>query len=446
LNLCRHDDLSSTSTGEPGGEDCAQHGVNHVGGAQFSLLHTERQLTLDGRAEPLISTRLPSELPVERFHGLADAAEPQGTYEAQAELFGWPQAQLPLHPLVDGKPNRECYEPRGGFRAKGDAHAVAGPAPRVTPQCCNRQACASSAEGNSAERSRDLWNGTKAKGERLGLRHVVGQAALAVLVVTIPPELRPSARDAKIKLKRWEKAIAARLVELLRRKVGHADAEFYLRANIHPCGENAQQWKPHLNFLVPAVALLPSLGVGKRFNPYLELAELREAVSEAQAEVFGTGENAGCYWQYHQGEGEKRHQASYVPRVFPEWTHLKLRPATYGLSHGRSRAKLEAALDSLNMKPLPVWAHTELREGLEPAPLTGRGPTEADAAEAYEVQLQRHRETCESCAAASSYPEHRRTKSVSSEVLGPSPPSTAPPELSQAANAARWQRFLQASA
>lgn len=400
--------------------------------AQFRLLPSERQLTLDGRSEPLADTSL--------FHHRVDAPDDPDTYAAQAELFGWPQAELPLHPLVDGKPNPACVR---GVRVKADAHAVDGGKPRVLCECCGLQRCASSKPTNDAERARDLWNGTKRKGggERIGLRHVVGEADLCILVVTLPPHLRPggSTQDVKRKVKRWEREAARALEAFLRQRRGDPEAQFYLRANVHPCGEDPQQWKPHLNFLVPAWAFHPSTGRAKRFRPWADVTELRACMAEVQARVFGDAVDAQCHWQFEQGEGGKRHQAVYVPRVFPEWAHMRLRPAGYGLAHSKNRTVLVEALDTLRMKALPSWVTHELRDGLEPAPITGRGPTEADARADFERQLHAHRAICPHCASSTaSYPEHRRTMSRAWEVPAPSPPEHPPPSPEPGAWVARF--------
>lgn len=404
---------------------------------QFRLLEPARQLTIDGREEPLFD--------VVGQHAQADAPEPEDAYQAQASLFGYPQAELPLHQTDDGKIHPDCLR---GWVAKTDEHARDGASEaRVVPQCCGRQRCQCSKDGNDAERSRDRWNGTKRRkttGERIGLRHVIGDAALGVLVVTLPPHLRPSATKAKAQLSEWGRQAYAALREVLRAKVGYADAEFWVRCDWHPCGENAQQWKPHLNFMVAGWAWLPSKGAAKRFSPHLELSALREAMSEVQARVFGDGENSNCHWQYHQTEGEKRHQAAYVPRTFPEWAHLRLRPVPYGLAHPKNRRLVVEALESLKGQALSVWAHTELREGLEPAPITGRGSTQEEARANLERAREWHRSMCSHCSsrAASSYPEYRRTMGVRLGAFGPAPPGLgASPE-----DLARWRVFQTPSA
>jgi hypothetical protein len=423
---------------------------------QFQLLATEKQLTLDGRAEPLPA-------PVDTFHAGADAPDDADTYAAQASLGEWPQAELPLHPLIDGKPNPACFQGKDGkakLKFKGDSHGRdGGEKPRVVCECCGLQRCASSKAVNDAERSRDLWNGTKrkkGKGVRIGMRHVCGEAALGVLVVTLPPELRPSASNARSLLRLWERKAYEALRAVLREQVGCADAQFWVRANIHPCGENAQQWKPHLNFMVAGWYFSPSSGRGKRFKPWLDLdpeGPLKTALTAAQLEVFGGERRAQCFWQYKQDEIGKKHEANYVPRTFPEWAHLKLTPQGYGLATSKGRPALVEALDTLSMKPLPQYVTSELREGLEPAPITGRGATEAEARADYDRQLEAHRRNCAACQAflaerrsesesASGYPEHRRTMDPRK---GTGPPRTGPPESETGpdpASVLRWQQFL----
>ena len=396
----------------------------------------ERQLTLDGREEPLEAIQ-----DVVGQHADADAAEPEDTYQVQASLFGYPQPELPLHQTYDGKVHPECLR---GWMARVDQHARATDAePRMVPQCCGLQRCQCSKDSNDAERSRDRWNGTKRKtgGERIGLRHVIGDAALAVLVVTLPPQHRGKVLSA---LSEWKRNCYEALRDVLRAKVGQPNAEFHVRCDIHPCGEDALQWKPHLNFMVAGWYWLPGENRAKRFNPHLDLNVLRAAMTEAQANVFGNGEPANCHWQYHQSEGEKRHQTAYVPRTFPEWSHLKLRPTTFGLSHPKNRKVVVEVLKSLKAKALPVWAHTELRDGLEPAPLVGTGSTPEEARANLEYARECHRMWCPDCSgvAVSSYPEYRRTMGVVMGAFGPAPPgSRAPPQ-----DLARWRVFQPPSA
>lgn len=398
-----------------------------AGAPQFQLLAHERQLTLDGRAEPLLS--VPEH---------AQELGPEVSVSAaQASLFGWPQPELPLHSMVDGKIPADCLR---GWRAKSDAHALNPSEVRSVPECCGRQSCECSRDGNDAERARDLWNGTKRKdgdSKRIGLRHVAAAADLGVLVVTLPPSLRPPKGEAKASIKAWEREVVAALVGFLRKRTGIADGEFYLRANIHPCGEDATVWHPHLNFMVPAWAWVPSAGKAKHYKPFLDLGELREAMREAMVRAFGEAaraESVNCFWKYEQAELGKRHQASYVPRTFPEWSHLKLRPAAYGLAHPKKRPELLEALASLKAEPLPVWAFTKLREGLEPAPITGRGATAEAALKDCQQQLEAHRAACPACRPV--YPDYRRTMTVGS----PAPPGSDPPGPDPDA-ARRWSRF-----
>ena len=403
---------------------------------QFDLLAVERQDTIEGRSEPLLA--------VDAFHARADAPEPKDAYAGQAELFGWPQPELPFHPKIDGEVNPDCLR---GWRAKADAHAKNSEV-RVVPECCGVQRCDSSQEGNDSERARDVWNGTKPKkgGTRIGWRHTLGEAALGVLVVTLPPHLRPSKADAKKKLKLWEREAYAALRESLSPHTKRDGSQFYVRAHIHPCGKDPTQWKPHLNFTVSGWSVDASGKNAKRFNPYLDLTEngpLKTAMREVQARVFGDGENAQCFWKYEQDELGKRHQASYVPRTFPQWAHLGLRPASYGLAHAKNRPVLVKALEDLAMQPMPSWVSAELRDGLGPAPVSGYGTTQDDAHKDCARQLEAHRRACPDCRAAglSSYPEHRRTMTAWGSPGPPEhgPPDPEPPSLSS--DQRIWARF-----
>lgn len=398
-------------------------------------LGPERQLTLDGRAEPLSAPA------ADAFHARADAAEPQDTYDAQASLFGWPQAALPFHtPRADGMPHADCLK---GWKVKSDAHAV-DDSVRVLPECCNRQKCSSSEKANSSERARDLWDGTSDdEGERIGLRHAVGEAELGVLVATLPPHLRPGGDALEVRqlVNVFARAVYENVCGYLRRHVRRDDAAFYVRSYVHPCGENAEQWKPHVNLMIPAWFFSPSEGRARHFKPFLDVAALRACVSAAQLEVFGDGSSPQCFWKYEQDEAGKRHQAKYVARVFPSFAHMKFRPATYGLSHPKNRDVLRAALDSLHMKALPKWTAFEIRPGLEPAPIVGHGATEVEGRAAHAEQLRRHRAFCEHCGGepAAGYPEHRRTmrESGSLHPLEPPPPQLQPGPL---AGMLRWYR------
>lgn len=422
--------IEQASSERTGGRD---DGPSLVPVAQFDLLASERQLTLEGRLEPL-----PASL---AFHVEADAPEPAETYQAQAELFGWPQAELPFHELTGaGLPHADCLR---GFKVKSDAHAV-DDSVRVVPECCNRQRCESSEEANSSERSRDLWNGTSDdESERIGLRHAVGEAELGVLVATLPPRLRPGGDVLKAKqlVNRYARAVYEHVCVYLQRHVRRPDAEFFVRSYVHPCGEDPTQWKPHVNLMLPAWFFSPSEGRARHFKPFLDVSALREAVAAAQAEVFGDGENAQCFWKYEREEGGKRHQAKYVARVFPRWAHMAFRPAMFGLAHAKNRDVLRAALDSLHMKALPLWSTVELRDGLEPAPITGHGATESEGRADHAEQLRRHRAFCEHCggAAAASYPEHRRTMR---DGVSLSPPEHPPPrpQPGPLAGMLRWYR------
>lgn len=394
-------------------------------------LDPARQLTLDGGEEPLLERVLG------RVGELVEVVDPeQAEYEAQASLFGWPEPELPFHESVDGKVHPDCLR---GWVAKVDAHAKELEV-RMLPECCGLQACECSKPANDAERSRDLWDGTKAKPDpdkrpraQLGLRHDLGAASLGVLVVTLPPRLRPAKGEAKAKLKKWERAAVRVLEETLREKAGVPDAEFSVHAYIHPCGEDVRRWHPHLNFLVPAFYWSESQGRAKAFAPFLDLERLRQRLKEAQVRVFGEAakESVGnCDWRYPPDEASKRHQAAYVPRTFPRWSFLKLRPAKYGLAHPKNRKRLLDARHSLLKKgaPLSKWESTppdRLRDGLCSVPLSGRSKTERGAREQLDYLFERHRDTCWACASIS--PEHRRIMDVQAAPRGPAPPSTGPP-------------------
>jgi hypothetical protein len=411
--------------------------VKNGTGGQYRL-DPARQLTLDGKAEPLLAVEL------DQAEQVAQPVSP-----AQLALFEHPQPEFPFHAPVDGRPPKECLR---GFREKGNAHAHdLGDARRMVPECCALQRCESSREGNDAERSRDLFNGTKrkaGKGERIGLRHILGAAALCVLVVTLPQSLRALGKNPKAALKAWERAVVRELTALLAARIGWADAEFYIRAYMHPCGEDGTTWHPHLNLLIPAWAWISSEGRAKRFKPFVDVAMVREAMARAQAKVFGDGSGVNCFWKYEQDEPGKKHQAGYVPRTFPQWAHLKLRPASYGMAHPKKRAELVEALDGLKMLPLPEWASVPLLEGFESAPISGQGATAEAAREDYSRQLAMHRAFCRCGGSASSYPEHRRTmtpvvagRATVGRVAGPAPPETGPPIPSPDASG-RWAALL----
>jgi len=315
---------------------------------------------------------------------------------------------------------------------------------RAVPECCNLQRCESSEQANSSERARDLWDGTSDdEGERIGLRHVTGEAELGVLVATLPPHLRPGGADVvevRRLVNRYMRAVCEQVCGYLQRHTRRPDAQFYVRGYVHPCGEDPSQWKPHINLMIPAWFFSPSEGRARHFKPFLDVEALRACVSAAQLEVFGDGSSPQCFWKYEQEHGGKRHQAKYVARVFPRWAHMKFRPSTFGLAHSCNREVLAAALDSLQMKALPKWSTVELKPGLEPAPITGRGSTKEEALESHQRQLEAHRAVCEHCGGAgSSYPEHRRTMRESG-ALSPLEHPPPRPQAGPLAGMLRWYR------
>ena len=129
------------------------------------------------------------------------------------------------------------------------------------------------------------------------------------------------------------------------------------------CGKVAE-YKPHLNILIPSVAILPD-GSVRRLRMHLgpkqlaglhkvaraQLAEIAEVIGE-DAEAYRTEErlqhadgsyraprNANIYYAYRQEEAKIKHSLRYFGRPFPAWRNvIPHLGRDFGLLAGQDRA------------------------------------------------------------------------------------------------------------
>lgn len=399
--------------------------------AQYQLA-PERQLTLSGGAEPLLSP-----LVVE-----LEEAPPRN--KAQGNLFGGQQLPLPLasiHQLENGRVARACNEGRGYHASTCPEHPEQ--KPTVHPHVCGVQNCESSREANSKERARDAWNGTADKGERIGLRHL--SVAWGVFVWTCPAEVRPLCVGKR--LKRYRKEAQEMTQEVLQRHGAGGEAEFYGRSWFHPVGdaevpepgqraeEDGTTYKPHENVLVPLVHYRG--GSAHRLRPHLPKSWLgedgwvQERWRERLVSVFGqwwsTSEPTpvtNWFYEYRDTVEEKKHALRYFSRVFPGWgghKEVSCRPRAWGLAHWKKKEQLQELVDELVTEDEFSSCPHSSRGKPCPPPLTVGANTEERVLQVLALLVAEHR---------TSYAQERRTiggLEVLPWAIGP--PITGPPQL-----------------
>jgi hypothetical protein len=414
--------------------------------SQYDLLSPERQLTLDGRAEPLLS---PS--PAAEIAPLSDAEA------AQAELFGpkLPQLPLPLpsiHAPNGDHAHADCL--RGFSIGQCVLHDEL---PTLKQETCGRQRCDSSWKSNTLERARDAHNGTADdEAERLALRHFGGRLPLGVFVFTLPAHV--AARAVGDQLKRWRRAMGDVAVEILRAQCGHNDALFYGRSWLHPVGEaevpatsddvsqarsslrkkDGQHYHPHENVLIPLACLVPGARTYvRRLNPKLPREWLgsdgwvSKRLCAIVRDVFGVRVDViNWFYEFRVKPEHKAHALKYFARVFPEWAahpDVPLRPRAFGLAHWKQKEHLREVLAGAECVPLPEWgACPECAKNGECGlhNVVGASESEDSARYSFNAQAVLHVAGCEACAgreANRAYVQHRR-------IITRADGSTGPPE------------------
>ena len=379
-------------------QDARANAATGAPSGQFDLLTHERQLTLEGRSEPLLA--------VDAFHARADAPESKDAYAAQRDAFR-PEHQLPLplptrHALTeDGKPNAECIGERGWVAQFCPSHP--GEKHHASPFLCGHQACESSREANSKERARDAWNGTADDvADRIGLRNFA-EVPWGIFVWTVPEELR--ARCVGELLKSWRKATGEITQEVLRRHGVGEDALFYGKSWFHPVGdaelppdgterqvdEDGTTYKPHENVIVPLIA--HRSGGAHRLKARLPKSWLGgegwvcERYRERLVEIFGEWWPSGSpaptvnwFYEYRDIVEKQQHALRYFGRVFPAWakhSEVSVRPRAFGLAHWKHKDALRELVAQLEpAKPYGACPHGSV-EAPCPPPVRVSASTEA---------------------------------------------------------------------
>lgn len=406
---------------------------------QFSLLEAARQLTLEGRAEPLLSAPAGET----GFQGKGEAVDQVDAFRPELE-----QLPLPLPTLhakrTDGSLSPECIEGRGYAASFCPDHP--GEQLSVGPRVCGCQACESSREANTKERARDAWNGTADDPEeRRAFRHLAG-IPWAVFVWTLPAELRALCTGNR--LRAFRKAAGEMSLEVLQRH-GAGDAQFYGRSWLHPVGdaklpgevgegesesEDGTAYAPHENVIVPLVGYRD--GRGHRLKPLLPKSWLgaegwvAERWRERLVRVFGRWWSEGpaptCNWffEYRDTPEKQKHALRYFARVFPAWAHhpkVPLRPRAFGLAHWKHREELETVASALE----PAPAYGACPHGTPaapcPAPVCVGGSTEEEVRATAAQVVARSR-------GAAPYLESWRIMGWAYAPEGPAPPGPWPPE------------------
>lgn len=337
---------------------------------QFLLLESARQLTIDGRAEPIVCPGLEVFEPVELQTTQSDFLKP---VPEQGVL---PLPMPTIHALVDGKPNPECMknkagEPRGFIATAECAHR---PGDVVVGPClCKVMNCESSREPNARTRAKRAREGTARKGLSIGLDSFA-DVPMGVLVTTTPAELRARCVGRSLSLFR---NAANQLARELVDRMGGKGAPFFQRSFFHPVGEPAlptelgsqgetinldgTEYKPHENVLFPLAVL--RYGKVRRLNPFVPPELLgdgnwlcvrwRELLVECFGQWWPEGEpapNVNVHYAYRQTPEEKAFSVRYFARPFPGWhghDEVKMRPKALGLAHWKHKAELTELVTQL---------------------------------------------------------------------------------------------------
>lgn len=331
---------------------------------QFLLLEAARQLTIDGKAEPILAPVL-------------EISEPLTLSSSEQSDFLKPvpgQGVLPLpmptiHAMVDGKPNADCMRHKDGrsrgFMAKAECAHRPGDV-IILPCLCKGLNCESSRASNESTRAKLARQGTARKGISIGF-DAFGDAPLGIVITTIPSELRE--RCVGEDLLRFRGA-SNQLVRELVDRMGANGAPFFQRSWFHPVGEPAmpseldetinldgKEYKPHENVLFPLAVL--RYGKVRRLKAFVPPEWLgagnwlcvrwRELLVEVFGQWWPESEPAptvNVFYEYRQTAEEKAHAARYFARPFPGWHGgelkgvVNMRPKALGLAHWKHKAEL----------------------------------------------------------------------------------------------------------
>lgn len=333
---------------------------------QFLLLEPARQLTIDGRAEPILAPVLEVFEPVELHTAQSDLLKPE------PEQGVLPLPMPTIHAMVDGKPNAECMKNKRGESRGWIATAECAHKPGdviVGPLLCKGLNCESSRESNARTRAKSAREGTARKGVSIGF-DAFGDVPMGIIITTTPAELRERCVGEDQLLYR---NAANQLVRELVDRMGAKGAAFFQRSWFHSVGEPAmpselgsqdetinidgEEYKPHENVLFPLAVL--RYGKVRRLNPFVPgewlgagnwlCVRWRELLVECFGQWWPEGEpapNVNVHYAYRQTAEEKAHAARYFARPFPGWHGGKMkgvvnmRPKALGLAHWKHKAEL----------------------------------------------------------------------------------------------------------
>ena len=405
--------------------------------SQYLLLTDARQLTLDGGSEPLLDTSQPVRA--------VDAAALSDT--GTIDFLG-PQPSLPLalesvHPLVDGKPAVECTKNKAG-RSRGwrvVAECAHDNAERVPQPClCGGLNCESSKESNGRTRAKRVSHGSARKGVKVGFS-AFGDAAMLVLVATLPAILRPWCVGKRQRLFRIAAhELARRLVE----KLG-AVGVVYQKGAFHPVGEDGVTYHPHENVLIAGAVL--RYGKARRFSVFVPkewlgaegwlTLEWRALLVEVFGQWWREGEQpptVNVFVEYRSTPEEKAHAIRYNFRTFPRWQKhpaFTMRPKSLGLTHGKHKADLLSLVSQLTPGGLEAVKNPPCRHcGKGHGSYCSSGSTAERALQAIQRLLAEVR------GEPLSYVQEWRIMTPAACVQGQAPPGLEPPRLHAVRDAA----------
>jgi len=414
---------------------------------QFLLLESARQLTIDGRAEPIVCPGLEVFEPVELQTTQSDFLKP---VPEQGVL---PLPMPTIHALVDGKPNPECMknkagEPRGFIATAECAHR---PGDVVVGPClCKVMNCESSREPNARTRAKRAREGTARKGLSIGLDAFDG-VPLSVSVWTVPAVLR--ARCVGGLLSRFREQANAMAREVFE-QLGALDATMFQRSFFHPVGEPAlppldegetgnidgTEYKPHENVLIPMAVL--RYGRARRVNAFIPkewlgaegwiAARWRERLVDTFGQWWPESEPAptmNLFFEYRDTPEQKAHAVKYFARPFPGWHGgglkgvVNMRPKALGLAHWKHKAELTELVTQLTPGGLEAVQRPSCRHCLKShRALSVRGQTEERVLQSMQRLMAVER-------GESLYLEQWRIMALVKGAEPPIPPIQGPPLL-----------------
>lgn len=413
---------------------------------QFLLLESARQLTIDGKAEPILA---PDGVGSDKGAELLTSSVQADFLKPEPEQGVLPLPMPTIHAMVDGKPHPECMKNKAGQSRGFIATAECAQRPGdviVGPLLCKCMNCESSRESNARTRAKRVREGTARKGLSIGLDSFDG-VPLSVSVWTAPAELRARCVGSELSLFRQAANETAREVF---EQLGALDAPMFQRSFFHPVGEPAlpeeldsqgepnadgTEYKPHENVLIPMAVL--RYGKARRVNAFIPKdwlgadgwigARWRERLVGIFGQWWPEGEQAptmNLFFEYRESPEEKAHAVKYFARPFPGWhghDEVKMRPKALGLAHYKHKAELTELVALLSPGGLEALKKPLCRHcGQSHRALSVRGQTEERVVYAMQRLMAERR-------GESLYLEQWRIMTAGQREELPIPPSQGPP-------------------